>query len=397
MAFFLSLSIFWLSLAAAFAIWIIRRAMGLVSQREELMLKTRVEIAKHTHFAPVPQSINITYSPHTRHTNTIDHPGSLQAPAGEIQQATSLPPTFSDVVENVKNGQFVMGLKPDGTPILGDWHKMYSAGIGGLQGTGKSWTAAFILCQSRILGAEIWCIDPHAHSQDSLYNRVKPILTRPVAVIVEEIEMMAAQLNQEITDRVNTGKETPQIVLVIDEWSYLVYTQGATELHKLLSRIATAGRKHGVFAMIIAHKWTVKEMGGNSRSLLSAFYLHRMRKDEARVMTNLTELPGDLLQLGDGEAYLLDHSGVLQRVSIPRMTNQDVIDVGEKMTTRNDCSLVEPKVKTVTAREQKVVELLKEGKSMSTIVKEVWGVSGGEAYKEASKELRIILLDLIHQ
>lgn len=382
----ISMTIVLISGAVGVSALIIRRSLGMASQKDLLDSETQIEIVKHRYHPPVPNSINLTWSPHTR--TTAHPPDKTEGMPVEVPVVS--PTLFADILQHVSNGQFVMGIKQDGKPIMGDWGRVYSAGIGGLQGVGKSWTAAFILCQSRMLGAEIWCIDPHAQSEDSLYNRVSPLLTRPVAVSQEEIRAMVGMLEEEIASRVHAGVFEPRIVVAIDEWSYLVYSQGVTELMSLLNKISTAGRKHGVFAMVIAHKWTVKEMGGNARNLLSAFYIHRMRRDEARAMTNLTELPSDLLQLGDGEAYLLDQSGNMSRVSIPRMKTQDIVDVSQRLKSGLGSTVV-----TRTAQEQQVIDLLKQGKSIKSIIKELWGVESGAAYQEAAKELRSVILGLV--
>lgn len=377
----------------ALIVWMLRRALGVASERERIFNQTRVEIAKHSNPNPVPHSVNITYSPHTR-TNAA--PTQLADTA--MAQPEEHPATaFRDILHHIQGGQFIMGIDEQGKPVMGDWMKMYSAGIGGLQGAGKSWTAAFILCQSHIQGAEIYCIDPHAHAEDSLYSRIHPLLTRPVATSPIEIEALVKDIDSEITERVDTGRKNPHIVVVVDEWSYLVYTQGVASLNNLLARISTAGRKHGVFALIVAHKWTVKEMGGNTRSLLSAFYLHRMRRDEARAMTNMPDIPKDILQLGDGQAYLLDQSGVLKRVSIPRMTTQDIVDVGQSRSVSAPGEPVPSEVRVLSSKEHRVLDMMEEGHSFSSIIKEVWGISGGQAYKEASEELRTILLGLVQR
>src|SRR6185503_18297307 len=106
-------------------------------------------------------------------------PGSTTLPS--IEQPLTAP-LFSTLLDQGQIGQdsdgrrqpLILGYSLDG-PIAGDWRSLYSTGLGGLQGSGKTWAATFLLAQSALNGARLVIGDPHAGDSESLAARTTPL------------------------------------------------------------------------------------------------------------------------------------------------------------------------------------------------------------------------------
>jgi hypothetical protein len=121
----------------------------------QLRSQERVLIAQAAHQHPLPATHyaphqTITYSPHVT---------SKPIPGDTAPEPIAAPipvPTFADLLADgqVGSGQpLILGYGSTGA-IYGDWRDLYSTGIGGISGSGKSWTAAYLIGQSALHGPE---------------------------------------------------------------------------------------------------------------------------------------------------------------------------------------------------------------------------------------------------
>jgi len=116
-------------------------------------------IAKTQSFPRQLQTLNVSY--HNRQ-DAIDAPAvpMLAGPAIEVLTMAAL--LESDAIGPDADGRkqpLILGYSDAGA-ITGDWRSLYSSGIGGLQGSGKTWGASFRLAQSALAGARLVICDP---------------------------------------------------------------------------------------------------------------------------------------------------------------------------------------------------------------------------------------------
>ena len=361
-------------------------------------------------------------------------------------------PAFADLmaVGRIGPGQpLCLGLDTDtGEGIWGDWKDLYSAGLGGKQGSGKTWTAASLICQSLLNGARVILADPHSGNDESLTTRLRPVL--PFCELAADDDgpiLEAARYAHEefkrrkADDKAGKRYDRTPLLLVIDEWTALLRGPAGDELPELLSSISTEGRKYGVNAMLLAQRWEAAAAGGSDvRNVLNSHYVHRCRGDEGRMQTGMRagSWSGDPITLHPGEAYLFTAQGDVRKVSTPYMTPADIESVAARLksgaTTEvltHPTSVATTKTQRIgfhvsktevgteavtevgteaaatvplrplsnavnqwTPEELRIIALLKAGKGPREIVKEVYKVTGGDAYKTAAAKVQAILAKL---
>ena len=286
----------------------------------------RIEDARR---ANVPHSLAY-HAPHYR----TDSGGIPLLPA-HVTPALGAPiPTFGELLTSGRIGQgqpLMLGhdLTED-TAIWGSWRDLYSAGVGGQQGGGKSWTAASLIAQSMLNGARVILCDPHASDEESLTRRLAPLL--PFMAMYADDDHQIEQAARYAADELSRRRDTKHpdrtpVLLVIDEWTSLLRRGLGDTLPGILSDLTQQGRKFGVNAMLLAQRWSVEAAGGGDvRNCLTAHYVHRTRSDEARMQTGLRggALPDDTMTLLPGQCYLVDTKGGVRKVATPHMEADDL-------------------------------------------------------------------------
>ena len=290
---------------------------------------------------PVPHTI--TYSPHAAYHHRADSGGTPVLPAPE-SIARELP-SFAQLLSagRIGRGQPIcLGLDTaTGEGIWGDWRDLYSAGLGGKQGSGKTWTAASLIAQSLLGGAHVILCDPHAGDDESLLTRLTPLL--PFCTLTAEepssILEAARYAHDEFERRKDAARakqphdRTP-VIIVIDEWTSLLRGDLGERLPPLLASLSTEGRKYGVNALLLAQRWEAEAAGGSDvRNTLTAHYVHRCRGDEGRMQTGMRAgaWPGDPITLEPGQSYLFSTRGDVRLVQTPRMTPADLAAVAARL------------------------------------------------------------------
>jgi hypothetical protein len=281
--------------------------------------------------ALVPHTL--TYAPHSAYRNDAAAPALLPAAlAGAVAV-----PTFAELLDAGRIGKgnpMLLGYDEGGRPVEGSWLDLYSCAVGGLSGSGKSWTATYLAAQAALFGAQLVILDPHASNTESLASRLAPMRGAYICAPAESpremlaaVELVAAEL-----DRRKAGARGPGLLFICDEFSALQRGALAEPLAALVEALGQEGRKLGLYAMVCGQVWSGARAGGTElRDSLASAYVHRLRPAQARMLTGMTaaDLPGDLLELPPGTAYLLDTSGDFRRVTIPQMTAADLARVAE--------------------------------------------------------------------
>ena len=294
--------------------------------------QARVLDAQRPH---VPHSL--TYSPHW--SNRQDTAAPLALAEGEQAAPALVVPSFAQLLDTGRIGPgnpLLLGVDTEGAPIKGSWLDLFSVGIGGLSGSGKTWTGVYLLSQAVLLGARVALLDPHSGDSEGITQRLDPLasagryLCDPAGdprTMLATVKLISDELERRKAGKVASRQPW---VIVADEFSALMRGDLAGPLAALFEAIAQEGRKLGIYGLALGQSWTASRSGGTEvRDSLASCYIHRLRPTQARYLSGLSadELPDDVLELPSGTAYLLSTRGELQRLTIPQMTGADVVRV----------------------------------------------------------------------
>ncbi len=329
----IELRIFIGALMAGAVAWLWAGVVVYLRKHDMALLKADKMIQyKQAEVQIAPNATSYTYSP--RIETTSAPPNQLQLP--ELVSAPPNVPTFGQLLDQGLIGpgkQLILGYRADtAEAITGDWEKLYSAGVGGMTGSGKSWVIAFLAGQSAAAGARIILIDPHAGDPESLSNRLAglaPSFMCDVASTPTDIENALKLASTKLENRrAGKGGNWP-ILLICDEWTSMLRGKLGDLLTATALDYGEQGRKYGCFAILGAQAWQV-EAAGAVRDRLASHYILRTRGDQFRYQTGLRSgsAPDDTLTLPPGQAYFLSTRGELVKVIIPQMTHADLMRLG---------------------------------------------------------------------
>lgn len=263
----------------------------------------------------------------------------LAAPPG-LEQASPLElappgvPSFAQLLDQGRIGPgrpLLLGFRADdGQPIEGSWNDLYSAGVGGMTGSGKSWLVAFLAAQSAAAGARIILIDPHAGDPESLATRLAPLAASYMCDVASDPTQIASALRL-AADKLDGRKAGKgglwPLLLIVDEWTSLLRGRLADLLTATALDYAEQGRKYSCYALLAAQAWQI-DAAGPVRDRLASHYAMRTRGAQFRYQLGLHgSAPLDTLFLQSGQAYFLSTRGELGKVQIPQMVDSDLARV----------------------------------------------------------------------
>jgi Helicase HerA, central domain len=218
---------------------------------------------------------------------------------------------------------------------------LYSCGIGGTSGTGKSTTVRFLLFQFILLGFKLVMIDPHIKDvEESLAAQFASFqgvhALPPCSDQDEQVRKRVDALQKELDRRTDAGdKSGPPLLFVLDEFNILMRSARVTDgtrqaLAKLLKDIEQGGRKFSVFAWIIGQKWANYDLGGNDgvtiRTSLVSRIAHRF-SDEDQGATFLgvknAKMKDLITQVPTGHYLFMDADGGRSEIITPQTLASD--------------------------------------------------------------------------
>ena len=215
-------------------------------------------------------------------------------------------------------------------PVTGGLDDVYSVGIGGMPGSGKSNTAAFMAGQAVAVGSKLLVIDPHRDAaQDSLARTLAPLgkaMVAPPAADEREILTALELIHAELAER-KAGKPGEPWAIVIDEWTALVRRARVADLLiPLVEELGQESRKLQLRLLLCAQIWTVEAVGGSAlRDALASSYVHRSKPSQARAL--IPQAGREVASLDRGQALLWRTSGEVVPVTVPRVLPQDLAAV----------------------------------------------------------------------
>ena len=289
----------------------------------------QVEAARNPALPPAPEGVRSVRYDVRPATPRLTTPTETTAPA-LAPPAPVLVPSFGALLAGGILGgderRLLMGYDMDGGKLWGKgFNSLFSFGVGGLQGSGKTTTGRFLLGQAALQGARLVIVDPHRDTagEESLAGTLAPL--RPAfaldpAADDDEIGEVLRLVHAEIDAR-EQGARGPILILAIDEWTDLQRRRVADELRDTASRVSVVGRKMGVFCALFGQSWD-KATAGQVRDYLTAAYVHRLRPPVARLLA--PGIPSDVWTLEPGVAYLDQTTGGRHLVRIPDTTAADL-------------------------------------------------------------------------
>jgi len=328
-------------------------------------------------------------------------------------------PTFNQALNNSPNQSLVLGYDETTQPIYGAWSDLFSFGVGGASGSGKTSTAIWLLAQAVRQGAKLIVIDPHAGNKDSLATKLQPLANSFLCNVATSPDEMLASINyaQSIFDARKSGLDLEQtkIILCIDEWLACMRGEVKEAFQVLAESISQEGRKYNFIGCFLSQKWSISK-SGDMRDTLTAHIITRSRPNLARQQTGLTssDLPSDVISLDQGQFYLLNTTGDLQKLRAPYVSQNDLSGIALSLdtstsqqrpkhvqtTSTDEQMLINPlgfgsdtetPTETLTAEEASILQMFRAGKSISEITRELSGAKSGRKYSNYLDKVNTIL------
>jgi hypothetical protein len=256
-------------------------------------------------------------------------------------------------------------------------------------------------------------IDPHAGDSESLATRIAPLAPAYLAdPASDEREIVSALelARSEFQRRKQGSPDRWALVVAVDEWTALLRHELREILPLFVADLATEGRKFNVHCMLLGQRWAAVDAGGGGvRNVLTSHYVHRTRRDEARMQLGLgTSTPSDTHSLAPGEAYLLNTAGTLQRVRMPMMTGADLERVGGLLRENHPADIAESsanhpvalpanpaaeRLETRSAEDVRIVQMFLSGMEPAQIVTELTGMKSraGAPYQQRLREVQAVI------
>ena len=385
---------------------------------EQRMLERDIWLFKYENTPQLPNLTHLTYSPRTEDSHNLNitqHHKQLKALPSD--QALSVPtvdhvqqvPTFKQALADATGAALVLGYDQQAQPVHGTLDSLYSFGIGGMSGSGKSSTAVWLLAQSVLQGAKLIVIDPHAGNSDSLASKLQPLFSSYLCKVAStQAEMLqSVRYSQSIFNSRKSGETQGQhhVIVVCDEWLACMRGDLQTEFQKLAESISQEGRKYGVIGCFLSQKWSIQK-SGDMRDTLTSHIICRTRPNLARQQTGLlsSELPSDVMSLDAGQFYLLDTFGELQKLTAPYVSDADLTSL--VLPTNSQTTSI-PTEKTqrpapigstqevgktnLDPEEARILQLFLDGLSISEITRQVSGAKSGRKYSDTLNRINVIV------
>jgi hypothetical protein len=193
-------------------------------------------------------------------------------------------PDFGTILRSLTPGdKMVLGYDYNTQdPKTGTFDQIYSCGIYGVSGSGKTNGLNSIVCQSLLSYPDIsyWVIDPHAVRDESLTQQLpKTQHFRHIHLdnLIEGLNNFVRIMDMRLSS--TTDYNSKPLVLLIDELP-IVMRQAANAITTVLGRIAAEGRKVACYCLISGQDTRMKAAGGQ-RDLLASQLVYNLKKQQA--------------------------------------------------------------------------------------------------------------------
>jgi hypothetical protein len=353
-------------------------------------------------------------------------PAMLPAPVVEATQELPTAPAWSTLLNQgwrPTTQHMLLGYSTNG-PVYGGIDALLSTAIAGRPGQGKTTALRFVYAQTVLAGGRVIVMDPHGSIVDAL-GEGQALWT---ASTQAELEDGAGWLQEELERRGGAWKTgqrsfTPLLVLC-DEWPVIsMQSKAAVDA---AGRVILEARKWGAYALISGQGLPAGKFSGGSlvRDALSSRFIFRTTPAQAR-MAGLDTETARLVDTLDVGRCILDGPVDPQIVAIPNTTALDLASLAktgaaslaETAAASNATTRLAPEEPTRSGQEsgkeaatssplpahsgasdvrlERVRQLLLEQRGQKEIIKELWGVTGGNSYTTAARELAGMVAQLV--
>lgn len=224
---------------------------------------------------------------------------------------------------------WLIGLDAAGQPQQIDLEHTGMIALGGVSGSGKTNSAAWLAAQAAASGARLFVADPHYGDPDSLSARIMPF-----SGAVGRFAVTPAEINEVIlqTWRIYDYRCThPQadknrIVLLIDELMELLVRQliSADALTALLI-LGGGARKKAIHGALISSNWSAGALGPRAQPLrqtITHSLVHRCSADTAKFLLPPGGSATEAMTLQDGQTIVYG-SGRPIACQVPKLMDAD--------------------------------------------------------------------------
>jgi len=160
-----------------------------------------------------------------------------------------------------------------------------------------------------------------------------------------DIRRLLGKVRAELARRAGGGTDRQLWLLVVDEYTALQRGELGEEITATIEAVTQEGRKLAVICLLLGQRWSATRSGGGDlRNTLTNAFVHRMRPEDARMLTGMRadQLLRDTAAAGAGRVLRAHDVGRFTRVVTPRLTDADVAAFTVRLTGSITGSDAEP-------------------------------------------------------
>lgn len=205
------------------------------------------------------------------------------------------------VTRELAQGSYLLGFGEQGAPIRISCKKLFSTLIAGVPRTGKTTTVFWVTTQLLLRGGKFFVIDPNMHYESEEGDRG---LAAELEDLSDFMIFPACEgSRQELLDRMRymyralcqrkqhgyIVKDSDAILAIMDEFNsvaqvlspktvVVVHEEEELNFAQTLALLEREGPKYGLCFMLIGHKWTKDDIGGDNavRTNATTYLCHKM-------------------------------------------------------------------------------------------------------------------------
>lgn len=202
-------------------------------------------------------------------------------------------------------------------------------GLGGVQGQGKTNTAAWLLAQAAAAGATLFIADPHHGDADSLSARIAPFsgAVQRIAVSAAEINKLIVMVWRIYDQRCKDPAQGDRpVVFWIDEFLELMLRQQLSdEALTALGVLGGGGRKKHIFGGLNSTNWSATALGPRAQTIrqgMTHTIVHRCSQDTAKFLLPPGGHAAQAMTLAPGQALFFGGQAPCM-ITVPELGDAD--------------------------------------------------------------------------